>query len=236
MNKLKSFSQLKSAARGHLNGNYNTCVIIVLLYVSISSIVLMLTSGAGSGATPVVAVISLLISIICASVMSVFKAGLFHFFIKLCCKSDYNVRDVFCGWQINPKRNFIYMFIIQVIENLCLAPFCYLAIMADNINDLPAVLLSLIIGFSIFFVLWINLSQVVFLLFDFPDKSIKELVNLSFWLMKGQRLRYFLLVISFLPLEILGLISCGLGLLWVRPYKYATYACFYLDLTKNKTE
>ena len=82
---------------------------------------------------------------------------------------------------------------------------------------------------------WINLrySQVYYLLLDFPDYSAKELLKMSWKLMKGNVGRLLYIQVSFLPLTLAGLLSFGIGLLFVQPYQNMTYTLFYLDLIQE---
>ena len=79
---------------------------------------------------------------------------------------------------------------------------------------------------------WISLkySQVYYLLLDFPDYSAKELLKMSWKLMKGNAGRLLYLQVSFLPMTLTGILSFGIGFLFVLPYQNMTYTLFYLDL------
>ena len=79
---------------------------------------------------------------------------------------------------------------------------------------------------------WISLkySQVYYLLLDFPDYSAKELLKMSWKLMKGNVGRLLYIQVSFIPISLVALLSCGIGLLFVLPYQNMTYTLFYLDL------
>ena len=76
-------------------------------------------------------------------------------------------------------------------------------------------------------------SQAFFLLHDFPNYSAKELLVMSRQLMKGSKGRLFYLNVSFFPLLLLGLLSCGIAYLWLVPYMNATATEFFLDLIQN---
>ena len=67
-------------------------------------------------------------------------------------------------------------------------------------------------------------------MFDFPQKSGKEILILCWRLMKGKKLRLLYLEFSFLPLLLLSILSFGIGLLWLQPYMQMTYTFFFLDL------
>ena len=54
-------------------------------------------------------------------------------------------------------------------------------------------------------------------------------------LMNGHRLRLLYLILSFIGLDILEVLSFGIGALWIEPYKMQTYALFYSDVVYNRS-
>lgn len=75
-----------------------------------------------------------------------------------------------------------------------------------------------------------------YLMLDFPEWDAMKILTKSIEVMRGNKLRYVLLQISFLPLMLLSLFTCGLTMIWVIPYMHITNANFYLDImaVKNK--
>jgi uncharacterized membrane protein len=69
---------------------------------------------------------------------------------------------------------------------------------------------------------------------DFPQYTAPELIRMSIRLMKGHKGRLFYIQLSFFPLWVLSMFSCGIGILWLLPYMEATSANFYLDLIKKR--
>lgn len=55
-------------------------------------------------------------------------------------------------------------------------------------------------------------------------------------LMNGHKWRLFFLQLSFIGWEILSSICLGIGHIWLIPYKQATYAAFYNELTESTVE
>ena len=53
--------------------------------------------------------------------------------------------------------------------------------------------------------------------------------------MNGHRLRLLYLILSFIGLDILEVLSFGIGALWIEPYKMQTYALFYSDVAYNRS-
>ena len=91
-------------------------------------------------------------------------------------------------------------------------------------------LILLVIGFVVQLILGLAFSQVSYLLLDHPDYRVTEALRESFRLMRGRKLRYFLLQLSFIGWWLLGILTLGLGFLWIIPYMLQTNTQFYLNL------
>lgn len=79
-------------------------------------------------------------------------------------------------------------------------------------------------------------SQAYFVMKDHKDyPELGELnaldsITESRRLMDGHKMRYFLLQLSFIGWGLVGIITLGIGFLWIGPYMLATNAAFYNDL------
>lgn len=62
---------------------------------------------------------------------------------------------------------------------------------------------------------------------DNPNMSCAEAVMQSKELMTGHRFEYFVLALSFIGWALIGGITLGLGMFYVLPYMYTTFAAFY---------
>lgn len=76
--------------------------------------------------------------------------------------------------------------------------------------------------------------MVPYLAAEFPDKDRKELFAMSKQMMDGNKFDTFILGLSFIGWILLGLLPCGLGLLFVIPYIQATMAELYLQLKEER--
>ena len=77
-------------------------------------------------------------------------------------------------------------------------------------------------------------SQCYYVMLDFEEYTGGEVMKAAVQLIRGSMGRLFYIVLSFFPLYLLGILSMGIGLLWIYPYKEAVFANFYLDLIKKK--
>ena len=73
-------------------------------------------------------------------------------------------------------------------------------------------------------------SMIPYLLAENPDLSASQAFSLSKQMTTGQKMDLFVLDLSFIGWVFLGLICCGIGLLFVQPYPEATKAEVYLIL------
>jgi len=76
----------------------------------------------------------------------------------------------------------------------------------------------------------IALSQTFYILNDDDTINPAEAIELSRKMMDGHKLRYFYLGCRFIGWILLGLITLGIGLLYVIPWMHTTFAKFYDDL------
>lgn len=76
-------------------------------------------------------------------------------------------------------------------------------------------------------------SMIPYLLAENPNLSASQAFSLSKQMTTGQKMDLFVLDLSFLGWIILGLICCGIGILFVLPYPEATRAEVYLILRES---
>ena len=76
-------------------------------------------------------------------------------------------------------------------------------------------------------------SMIPYLLAENPNITTDEAFSLSKQMTTGQKMDLFVLDLSFLGWIILGLICCGIGILFVLPYPEATNAEVYLNLKES---
>ena len=76
-------------------------------------------------------------------------------------------------------------------------------------------------------------SMIPYLLAENPNLSTSEAFSLSKQMTTGQKMDLFVLDLSFIGWGFLGLICCGIGLLFVQPYPETTKAEVYLILKQQ---
>ena len=71
-----------------------------------------------------------------------------------------------------------------------------------------------------------------YLLKDHPELKFNAAIEESMRLMSGNKMRLFLLDLSFIGWFLLGIITFGIAFLWITPYWNTARAAFYEDLMK----
>ena len=110
--------------------------------------------------------------------------------------------------------------------------------MFDGFKDYGRVLTTKLLE-TIYIVLWslllfipgiikaISYSQTSFILKDYPELKNNAAIELSMAMMEGHKFDYFYLMLTFIGWLFLGILTLGIGLLWVSPYIATASAHFY---------
>lgn len=93
------------------------------------------------------------------------------------------------------------------------------------IGSMIFVIPGIIFGFSF--------SMAFYIINDHPEMTAMEAIRESHRLMKGHKMQYFLLNLSFIGWMILGSLCFGVGTLWVSAYMSTASAVFYEELLAN---
>lgn len=73
----------------------------------------------------------------------------------------------------------------------------------------------------------IAVSMSFYILKDNPELGVIDVIKRSIQMMKGHKMEYFCLGLSFIGWIILGILTLGIGSLWINPYIYTANAHFY---------
>ena len=73
----------------------------------------------------------------------------------------------------------------------------------------------------------LSYSQTNYILKDYPELKNNAAIELSMAMMKGRKFDYFCLILSFIGWILLGILTLGIGFLWISPYIATASAHFY---------
>lgn len=246
----KSPADLKSLAKGQLLGNYGTVIGIFILHM-LCTLPLNFIISPFSQISPALYYLAYLLVYTFEGLLI---AGEALVYLKTACHEPPSVSDLFYyfrgPYSEKGAKVIRIQLVISAVTVACTIPFEYVgrlltqSMVNMDLSSSAAVGLPFdpylfliyailfVAGCSIRIFVQILLSQIFYLMLDFPDYDASQLLHLAPKLIKGHKARYFYIVLSFVPLLLLCIFSCGIGFLWIYPYMRATYANFYLDLVK----
>ncbi len=239
MNSHKTTTEMKTKARGLLLGKYRPYIGAVLIVDSIILLISALASSVLPSDNVWGNVLNIAISFVLELLSSVFMLGLIHFTMNICLNRSYKISDIFYGFSSHPDKAIICKFLFLAAELICLLPagiFFLLYYITETTWLTILVALLLVIGMIASVIIHLSFYFVYYLILDYPDASIKELIIYCANKMQGQRIKLFYLYASFLPLYVLGFLSLGIGIFFVTPYVNVSIAQFYLDVFHNDDE
>lgn len=88
---------------------------------------------------------------------------------------------------------------------------------AEKISSLFAAIIPLIVYFFVF-KKYYSYSMQMYLLADNPNLGVKKALTLSKLITNGYKWKLFVLDLSFIGWYLLGMLSLGIGFLWIGPY------------------
>lgn len=234
MNGIRSSEELKCDARANLLGRYAKVVPVHLLFLFVSATFTSLSANISSKRFVLAFFLAIGIHVLGLVLANVLRFGLCAFYMNISCKYPASFIDIFRGFSFRDDRAVRIALKLTLTLLGCELPGVALYGLfrsSGNVYVLPFASLAACIGLTIYCIYYLGLSQCYYLILDFPDKDTGEIIKLSRWLMRGQRFKLFYIHISFIPIYIISVLSCGLGLLWALPYAEETFTCFHLNLT-----
>lgn len=232
--KLKS-KELKRMARETLNGRYNQpmgALVISQLLVMVITMPFQMTLGVYPSTSQVV--INYLALFIISLLSAVLSCGLVKIHLSLARGKETKLSDIFYFFQRRPDRMILSSLLLMVITMVVMIPsIISLVMVLRNTNRTNLILLIVLTIVSLIGVIFISLTYnfLFYLLVDYPQMGILSAFKESQKMMKRNKGRLFYLGLSFLPMVFLGLLSMGIGFLWVSPYIAQTTTKFYQGLT-----
>ena len=152
--------------------------------------------------------LSMVISVLLVAPMSYGFSMLLLDYVR---RKEQSEGAVLASWQ-NAIENYSNIVVTYVLYVLILA-----------LIAIPTLFIGTII-------LGLAYAMAPFVLKDHPEYSAREALRASRLMMRGHKGKLFLLSLSFLGWILLGLITFGIGFLWIAPYISTASAHFYEDI------
>ncbi|HJA92460.1 MAG TPA: DUF975 family protein [Candidatus Eisenbergiella merdipullorum] len=234
-------AELKARAKGQLLGKYGTVIPAVIIVEAIMLVISNVVMFPLNSQTIPGMIFSFIIECLLQLFAGIFIAGQTYLYLNISCGGNIRVSDVFYGFTHHPdKAILIQLFQLLLMLASFIPVFICLALwmVIDTLYMLIPITITFCIGLVASVIITLMYSQSYFVMLDFPDFSAVQCLRFSRKIMKGNKGRRFYLDVSFIPLYLLGILTCCIGLLFVIPYMNATYSNFYLELmsTRNSAE
>ena len=230
MNEYKTRAELKEDARDMLSGRWKDAVLMnlipTLLMIAAMAIVVVAIviavetigyspetgtyygddGGSGGGSGTVSGIFTTFIS-----------TGISFAFLNAFRDASYKIRPLKDAFQGFTKKYFLGVLLVYIISGLFTFFWTLLFIIPGIIKSYAY-------------------SQAYLIYKDHVDRpdlekiSALDCITESKELMQGHKARFFLLGLSFIGWFLLGILTLGIGFLWISPYMTATNAAFYNDL------
>ena len=244
--------QLKMWARQALNGRYGIFIGAMLILYGISyafsgamQIILMgQTVAISSMANPGLAMIPVVLTMVVLYlglmvVMQLFTVGYAKMYLTVADHEELRLSQLFWAFRNHTWKfvgialwvfGIVLVWIVPVI-----AVIAGSAASGDTGFAIAFLGIYELVSFGLLIWAALNWTLFYYILVENPEKKILEALGESRRLMKGNRWRYFVLSLSFLGMELLGILSFGIGFLWLSPYMGMTYGLFYRDVKPAET-
>lgn len=231
----RSCKELKQIARKNLNGNYGIPMGAILIAEIISLAAELPFSMLQKNDQPIaMTIIFYAADLLIILLSGILSAGIIRLHLLLARKQSYSLNSLFYGFKNHPDR-FIIVEIFLLIANLIGAlPVIAGVVVLYMLNRLSLALLIFtplaVVSLILLTIIRLWYALVLCLILDHPQMSATQALKQSRLLIKGHKGRLFYIYLSFIGMQILCILSLGIGLLWVLPYQSQTLANFYLDV------
>lgn len=208
---MRSRSDVKKDAKRKLNAYWNIPVVVTIAVFLIEAIV----SGIFRNAS-----LYYVISTLATAFTGVFTTMLF---LRIA-KND-NLEKVTFSWMNIPSEKLIKCVVYSLIMALGTTLIQYVG---KWVGPLAGFLLAIFVA-----VLEVYLSFSVLIILD-TDVPILNAIKASMDLIEGRFWDVVIFSLSFIPWFLLGVVTFGIGLVWIFPYFGISFANYYLELKYNK--
>ena len=160
----------------------------------------------------IIIVVALVVSLVYLFIGSIIELGYSKFNLKLIDMQEATLNDLF---------DYFRHWKVAIISRLLRSVYTFLW---SLLFIIPGIIASY------------SYAMTSYILAEHPEMSASEAIEISKKIMDGNKWRFFCLQLSFIGWDLLSIFSCGIGNLFLNPYKQVAYAGFYRDISHNCPE
>ena len=224
---------------------------LLSIFTGISTLIDPETGGLLPSLTISDLAIYIISSYIITLILSVLDVGFNKMFLCGSRELPFTWKMMFDGFKTQPDRILTVQLILSGLSLLCMAPGYILIFIANRMlagQNLPEViehvtqemlvtfllmilgLLLALIGAIPSYYIKVIFSQSLFLLAEHEEMGAMETLKESKRIMQKNKMRYFTLSLSFIPLQLLCYMTCNFGMFLLYPFIGMTHAFFYRNI------
>lgn len=233
----------KRYAKDSLNGNWGVSMAGMLAVAAVSFIGSIMSVELFPGNTIFSLALGQIFSFIFSLIAIVFRAGYNYMLLNEARGKEFSLGNILYLFHNQPDRVLIAGFAVSILDMIAQIPFYYVVYMTDQGSTLEQQVAWVQMAMAMFLlslvldvILTVPFVLAFYLLTDDPEMGGMEALKTSAHLMKGNILKYWLMMLSFVPLLILSVFTMYIGLLWLLPYMYMTETVFYMDIMGELNE
>ena len=204
-----SFVEMKLKAKEHLSGNWPVVIITVFIFLALTQLFTnqdrVVTLSNGESMVNSSSAFFNLVSFILTGPLTY---GLMVFFRRLR-EQTANIKDLFEGFN-----RFGATFMLNLLTTVFVVLWTFLLI-------IPGIIAA------------IRYTMAYLIMTENPDMTALECITASKMMMEGHKMDFFSFALSFIGWFILGIVTFGLGFLYVIPYYTAAKVEFYENLKRG---
>lgn len=205
-----SIGKLKAKARNDLKGKYEETIIMLLVYFAISRVSNYVLANLNEliGISKFSAL--MVEYVLSLALLGIFGYGITSYYLKVSRGEEVTFKELFS--KTNLALPYIFL---SVVTGIFIFLWSFLFI-------IPGIIAS------------ISYSLVHYIKLDNPELNEFDVIKRSKEMMKGHKMDYLILCLSFIGWEILGVFTFGILYVWLIPYMNVTIANFYNQLKQEK--
>ncbi len=237
MERHASSAELKARAKAQLLGKYGTLIPALLAVWAVVALISMVVTVPFGVSSMLGIILQFIVDIFVQLFMGIFLAGQTYLYLNVSCGGNIRVSDVFYGFTHHPDKAILIQ-LFQLLLMLAWFVPCFICLgvwmFVDSVYMLIPISITFCIGLAGGVLVTLRYSQSFYVMLDFPDFTARQCLRYSREIMKGNMGRKFYLDVSFIPMYLLGIFTCCIGLFFVVPYINAACSNFYLELMEYR--
>lgn len=234
--KVRTNREIRSYARERLLGNMLLPCLVTFFLFNLRNVFEMLMSLGILGTDMFAFIFYIALFITVNTIWGLIEYGISRYYLSFITTKKTSPANLFAGFVGSTETIISISLILTIINLVVMLPYLIYSFFY-SVNTIHSFVLTMVLflaGSLIFYLIRAYLAPVYYVIADNPGSRLPWILVITFSLMNAKNFfKYIALQISLIPMYFLGLLSCFIGLLWVVPYAYTSYAYFYESLCEE---